>query len=384
MKRHFCIFVCFLILSVLCFTGLCSCSLNKSDTALPDFVHSDGETTAELAMSYLEYIGTYLTDRSCTDEKSDHQAAVSFITSELLSAGYSADMIFSEKAISKHNGDIVQNIVLSQKGKCSDKQIIVGAHYDGDGVGDNGSGTALLLAAAVNLAQTVPDYDVKYVFFDAEETGLIGSELYSEQMTPEEISNTIYMINMDAISFGDYCNIYGGTTNHETGKVDTVQAYEYACEKARELGIKVYDTSDLDGYFKEHGTGPEIEPKTLYTNPWTKENSSLPFGGKEWFQEYSPSTLPASDHLSFSMNGIPYIYFEATNWFADGDNGREAYSGYYETYDTSVGDKGMFMNTKYDTLENLKTIFPGRAEAHFAVYAPLLEKLIMNPMKEGQ
>lgn len=27
----------------------------------------------------------------------------------------------------------------------------------------------------------------------------------------------------------------------------------------------------------------------------------------------------------------------------------------------------MFMNTEYDTLENLKTIFPGRAKEHFAI-----------------
>lgn len=377
MKKILCaIIVCFMLV------GLCACSSKQGQINLPAFQHTEGETTSELAMSYLEYIGTNLIDRRFDKNLSNHDAAVEFIISELKKAGYSDEQITSEKVESDYKGAIVQNIILSVKGKSSEQQIIVGAHYDGDGAGDNGSGIALLLAAAVNLSKNVPDYDVQYVFFDAEEIGMVGSETYANRMTDEEIAKTVYMINMDAISFGDYCNVYGGMTDPKTGKVNNTEAYAYACEKARELGIKVYETKDLDGYFKEHGTGPQIEDNTIYTNPWTKENSSLEFGGKPWFQDYSPSAIPASDHLYFAEKGIPYIYFEATNWFAKGDGGNEAYSGYYETYDISVGDNGMFMNTKYDTLENLKTIFPGRAEKHFEVFALLLEKLIMNPMKK--
>lgn len=374
MKKILCV-----IISCIMLIGLCACSSKKNN--LPVFKHTEGETTEELAMSYLEYIGTNLKDRSVDNKSGDHGAAVQFIISELKASGYTDKQIVSDKLVSDRNGVVVQNIVLSVKGKSSERQIIVGAHYDGTGVGDNGSGMALLLANAVKMIGTTPDYDVKYIFFDAEELGIIGSDLYSNRMSAEEINKTIYMINMDCLSFGDYCSIYGGMTNHETGEVEGTEAYEYACEKARELGIKVYETKDLDGYFKEHGKGPQIETNTLYTNPWTKENPSKEFGGKDWYQEYSPSTIPASDYLPFAENGIPCIYFEAANWFAKGDGKEEAFSGLFETDDVSVGYYGMFMNTEHDTLENLKTIFPGRAEAHFAIYAPLLEKLINSPME---
>ena len=134
-------------------------------------------------------------------------------------------------------------------------------------------------------------------------------------------------------------------------------------------------TSDLDGYFAEHGTGPEIEEGTLYTNPWTDENPS-----PSNYSVPSPATLPASDHIGFMYRGIEYIYFEATNWFAEGENDdveATSYTGYIETYDYSLGEHGMFMNTEYDTWENLNKYFPDRAEKHFRIYSPLLSAMIL-------
>ena len=40
----------------------------------------------------------------------------------------------------------------------------------------------------------------------------------------------------------------------------------------------------------------------------------------------------------------------------------------------------MFMNTEFDTLENLNDFFPGRSLAHFNVYSPLLCALVLNPV----
>ena len=79
--------------------------------------------------------------------------------------------------------------------------------------------------------------------------------------------------------------------------------------------------------------------------------------------------------------GIPYIYFEATNWFTEGEDEHHenvSYIGYVETYDKSLGMGGMFMNTEYDTWENLNSFFPGRAEQHYRIYSPLLSALIMK------
>ena len=60
---------------------------------------------------------------------------------------------------------------LTVPGKRDDGRIIVGAHYDGSGLGDNGSGVALLLATAAGLAHVEPEFTVQYIFFDREEEG---------------------------------------------------------------------------------------------------------------------------------------------------------------------------------------------------------------------
>ena len=126
----------------------------------------------------------------------------------------------------------------------------------------------------------------------------------------------------------------------------------FVSDVAAKLGIKTYFTKELDGYFAENGKGPDMEKDTLYTNPWTSNNPS-PLN----FKYESPSTGLWSDHAPFAAVGINYLYFEASNWFSEGDGGDEAYTGYFETYDKSQGYFGKFMNTEFDTMENMEKYF---------------------------
>ena len=109
--------------------------------------------------------------------------------------------------------------------------------------------------------------------------------------------------------------------------------------------------------------------------PWTPEN---PAPANNFAM--SPATLPASDHVGYMDRGIEYVYFEATNWYAESGNDEvegTSYTGYIETFDYDKGEHGMFMNTEYDTWENLNTFYPGRAAQHFAIYSPLLTALLL-------
>ena len=319
-------------------------------------------------MEHLNYIGTHLKDRDIYGvPNNEHNAAKTYIEGVLDATGY--PNVF-EQTFTWY-WQTAANIVCHIPGARSDKRIVLGAHYDGDGVGDNGSGVALLLGVAEGIAGLTPYYDLDIVFFDCEEVGEDGSYAYVEAL--EDPSSIAFMINVDAIAFGDYPNIYGGNQS-SSGNITQLEAYNLAVAKAINLGFNMWDSDDLDGYFALHGTGPEIAENTFYTNPWTKAHDSPNHNGV-----YSPTTLDASDHVPFKEAGIPIVYFEATNWFSAGDGGHEAYSGYYEVYDTSIGDHGMFMNTQYDTLTNLNTYFPGRAEAHFQIYSPLLSSLVLYP-----
>lgn len=354
-----------------------SSSSSSSISSGEESSQSEGHPTEEAyqydfsnrCYEHLTYIGNNLKDRSITSSRSnDHDAAKEYIKKTLMDKGYTSvrEQPFNYSSYSP------ANVICSIEGKSSDKKIVIGAHYDGDGVGDNGSGIALLLGVAEGLYNITPKYDTDIVFFDCEEVGEYGSDAYVDSLTNEEISNIEFMVNVDSIAFGDYPNIYGG--KQSGSKITQLEGYELAVSKAKELGFKMWDTEDLDGYYKNHSSkGPEIEDYALYTNPWTKKNDAPKNGGT-----YSPTTIDASDHVPFKNKNVPIIYFEATNWFAKGDNGYNAYTGYFETIDTSIGYYGMFMNTEYDTLENLEEYFPGRAEAHLMMYSALLSSLMLK------
>ena len=234
------------------------------------------------------------------------------------------------------------NICLTKKGK-SDKQIIVGAHYDGDGTGDNGSGVSLALTTAEKIADMELEYTITFVFFTAEEYGTHGSTAYANAMSEEEIANTLYMINLDSLVCGDYTYLYGGVQDNETKTVKQTEAYDNAMAVAKSLGLS----------FK--------------SNPWTWDNLSPndKKAGKEYPSYASPSTGDWSDHEGFAAIGIPYVYFEATNWEIPD------YTGYGETYLV-----GMLMNTENDYLEYIEKYFPGRIQEHMKTFSTLLYALV--------
>ena len=338
------------------------------------------------AMEYLNCIGKDFTDRDEDDSMRD--AFIDWLVAELKACGY-ADSQIEEQPFEGENlftGDAVQgrNIIVTLPGQ-REGQIIVGAHFDGTGLGDNGSGTALLLATAVGLVDVRPQFTIKFIFFDCEEAGMIGSRYYAEQMSEGDIGSTIYMVNLDALAFGDFCNIYGGLygDDYDSPFIELVEGealpepeqlegYDFATDIAEALGFKVYRTDDLDGYYEKNGDGMEVEDGAFFTNPWTNAHPA-PMN----MLAPSPATYGGSDHAPFAVRGIPYIYFEATNWWAKGSDDYFSYYGYIETYDAGIGDGGQFMNRDCDTLENLNELFPGRAEQHYRMYSPLLSAMLL-------
>jgi len=135
-----------------------------------------------------------------------------------------------------------QNVILTVPGQ-SERTIIVGAHYDGwpvHGASDNASGMALLLESARRMLQIDNYYTIVYIFFGAEEIGLIGAEYYVSNMTDEQSDNLLLMINADVLFEGPYLiysaaysnlewnNERGGLhigTNELTQQIDVI-AYE--------------------------------------------------------------------------------------------------------------------------------------------------------------
>ena len=105
---------------------------------------------------------------------------------------------------------VSQNIILTLPGQ-SERKIIVGAHYDSPpypSASDNASGTALLLESAQRMLELEHYYTIVYIFFGAEEVGLIGAFYYVESLTESQHDNIVMMVNADVLIEGPYI-IYG-------------------------------------------------------------------------------------------------------------------------------------------------------------------------------
>ncbi len=81
--------------------------------------------------------------------------------------------------------------------------ILIGAHYDrvsaGQGAVDNGASCAALIELiAAFKASPRGRYTLRFVFFDKEEAGLLGSRAYLSKA-----ERPVYAVNMDVFAYGD-------------------------------------------------------------------------------------------------------------------------------------------------------------------------------------
>jgi putative aminopeptidase FrvX len=79
----------------------------------------------------------------------------------------------------------------------------VGAHFDrvpeSEGVADNWSGASLLPSFYEAVKIDPRRHTYVFIGFTDEEKGLVGSRFYARNMTPEQVSSTAAMINLDTL-----------------------------------------------------------------------------------------------------------------------------------------------------------------------------------------
>ena len=106
-------------------------------------------------------------------------------------------------------GEVVEyelrNVVAEWPGEQED-WILVGAHLDsvlaGPGINDNGSGSALILEMALQIATLglEPEKTLRFAWWDGEEYGLLGSIEYGEDLDPEELDSLQAYLNYDMVA----------------------------------------------------------------------------------------------------------------------------------------------------------------------------------------
>jgi Zn-dependent M28 family amino/carboxypeptidase len=89
----------------------------------------------------------------------------------------------------------------------TDRWIVIGAHYDSvkdcPGANDNATGVALAYSVAKHVASLeTRNYNLKIVFFDEEERGLIGSKAYAKKLLEEKL-NVISVHTIDQLGWDE-------------------------------------------------------------------------------------------------------------------------------------------------------------------------------------
>jgi Zn-dependent M28 family amino/carboxypeptidase len=98
-----------------------------------------------------------------------------------------------------------ENVIAQTTTGRTDRVVVSGAHLDsvleGPGINDNGSGSAAQLEVALQMAELgiEPVNQVRFIWFGAEEAGLVGSQYYVDQLTKRQLKDIAVMLNFDMI-----------------------------------------------------------------------------------------------------------------------------------------------------------------------------------------
>jgi len=176
-----------------------------------------------------------------------------------------------------------KNIIATLKSKKKDaKTIIVGAHYDcvgTPGANDNASGISTIMESARVLSKEKLDCNIKFIAFGAEEIGLVGSDYYANTLSPNDLENTIAMINADMVGVGDKLCVYTLNPSNKSLTADLAVGCmnQFKYDNKRDysdrsdhvafetLGIPVayFEYGPSDNYHTDNDTADKIKKENL-------------------------------------------------------------------------------------------------------------------------
>jgi Zn-dependent M28 family amino/carboxypeptidase len=101
-----------------------------------------------------------------------------------------------------------RNVIAESKVGDAANLVVVGAHLDsvldGPGINDNGSGSAVILETAEQLAGTRPRNRLRFVWWGAEELGLLGSRHYVDALSASARRHHALYLNLDMVGSANF------------------------------------------------------------------------------------------------------------------------------------------------------------------------------------
>ncbi len=309
--------------------------------------NADNEDYGVKAYAYVRYMNDSLPRRinnhEITTDKTRLSETRQWIISEMAGFGYSSPEYWQGENL----GDEYTTLTFHKAGK-SEKTIMIGAHYDcvdTKGAEDNATGVGMVLELADRFKDVETNLSLDFCFYDGEEfLQMAGSYRVLADLrdyNPERYQNIFIGINLDSIGSGDRLHVYGGKYG-EDGVLYQSWGYNMAMSIAADLGVELHE---------------------------------MPAG----IEQYTPPTRSnASDHQYFYMQDLPYMYFEANAWLKpDGTVGNpEKPYNYNSSLECFSDTNGRIIHTKYDDLDVLEELVPGRIEAHLRDCARVVSEII--------
>ncbi len=133
-----------------------------------------------------------------------YDKAVAYVVEQLEAAGWDVKVEELETGGWAGSGKL-RNVVAERRGTAPDgerKLVVAGAHLDSvrgaPGANDNASGSSTLIELARSFEGIDTRNDIRLVWFDGEEAGLLGSRAHVKANTAD-VDRTIAMINMDMV-----------------------------------------------------------------------------------------------------------------------------------------------------------------------------------------
>jgi Zn-dependent M28 family amino/carboxypeptidase len=160
------------------------------------------------------------------------------------------------------------NVIAESRDGDPNNVVMAGAHLDsvqrGPGINDNGSGSAAILEVALQMAKVKPRNKLRFAWWGAEESGLLGSIAYVNGLSQAEKDKIALYLNFDMV----------GSPNHV---------------------FFIYDGDDSDGVGFGPGPGGSAEIEEAFEAFYSQRG--IPFAGTDFSGR--------SDYGPFINAGIP-------------------------------------------------------------------------------
>ncbi|HEX6391232.1 MAG TPA: M28 family metallopeptidase [Solirubrobacteraceae bacterium] len=169
------------------------------------------------------------------------------------------------------------NVLAETAGGDADNVVMAGAHLDsvstGPGINDNGSGSGALLETAIQMSKVKPRNKVRFAWWSAEESGLVGSTRWVASLSQAEGEKIALYLNFDMVGSPNFVRfVYDGDNSTGTGTIPA------GCVERCQSGSGVIE-SVFTGYFNSVSLPSEPTPFNGRSDYGPFIAANIPSGG---------------------------------------------------------------------------------------------------------